>query len=74
LRFLWAKGFNAKNINEEMFPVRCWKCLLRKAVHSWAEKCGESFADDEEVETEVRKWLRKHSEYFYAAVFKALVK
>jgi hypothetical protein len=25
------------------------------------------FADDEEVETEVRKWLRQQSEYFYAA-------
>jgi hypothetical protein len=32
------------------------------------------FADDEEVETEVRKWLRKQSKDFYAAGFDALVK
>jgi hypothetical protein len=35
---------------------------------------GKLFADDEEVETEVRKWLRQHSTYFYAAGFDALVK
>jgi hypothetical protein len=34
---------------------------LRKAVHNWVEKCGKLFADDEEVETEVRKWLRQQS-------------
>jgi hypothetical protein len=34
----------------------------------------QSFADDEEVETEVRKWLRQRSKYFYAADFDALVK
>jgi hypothetical protein len=32
------------------------------------------FADDEEVETEVRKWLRQQSKDFYAAGFDALVK
>jgi hypothetical protein len=31
------------------------------------------FADDEEVETEMRKWLRQQSKYFYAAGFDALV-
>jgi hypothetical protein len=35
---------------------------------------GKCFADDEEVETEVRKWLRQQSKYFYAAGFDALVK
>jgi histone-lysine N-methyltransferase SETMAR len=35
---------------------------------------GKSFAYDEEVETEVRKWLRQQSKEFYAAVFDALVK
>jgi hypothetical protein len=35
---------------------------------------GKRFADDEEVETEVRKWLRKQSKDFYAAGFDALVK
>jgi hypothetical protein len=32
------------------------------------------FADDEEVETEMRKWLRQQSDDFYAAGFDALVK
>jgi histone-lysine N-methyltransferase SETMAR len=32
------------------------------------------FADDEEVETEVRKWLRQQSKDFYATGFDAMVK
>jgi hypothetical protein len=35
---------------------------------------GKRFTNDEEVETEVRKWLRKQSKDFYAAGFDALVK
>jgi hypothetical protein len=31
----------------------------------------ENFADDEEIETEVRKWLRQQSEDFHAAGFDA---
>jgi Holliday junction resolvasome RuvABC endonuclease subunit len=34
---------------------------------------GKGFADDEEVETEVRKWLRQQSKDFNAAGFDALV-
>jgi hypothetical protein len=33
-RFLWAKGFNAKDIHKEVFPVYCGKCLSHKAVHN----------------------------------------
>jgi hypothetical protein len=32
---------------------------------------GKCFADDEEIETEVRKWLRQQSKDFYAAGFDA---
>jgi hypothetical protein len=32
---------------------------------------GKRFADDEEAETEVRKWLRQQSKDFYAAGFDA---
>jgi hypothetical protein len=53
-----------------MFPVYFGKCLSRKAVHNWVER----FAEDIEVETEVRKWLRQQSKDFYAAGFDALVK
>jgi hypothetical protein len=35
---------------------------------------GKHFADDEGVETEVRKWLRQQSKDFYAVGFDALVK
>jgi hypothetical protein len=59
-RLLWAKGLNANYISKEMFSVYCGgKCFSRKAVHSWVEKRGKSFADDEEVETEERKCLRQ---------------
>jgi hypothetical protein len=35
---------------------------------------GKRISDDEEVETEVRKWVRQQSEDFCAAGFDALVK
>jgi transposase-like protein len=53
--FLWAKGLDAKDIRKEMSPVYGGKCLLRKAVYNWVQKCGKHFTDDEEVETEVCK-------------------
>jgi hypothetical protein len=56
---LWAKGLNAKGIRKEMFLVYYVKCLSRKTVHNWVEKRGRRFADDEEVESEVQKWLRQ---------------
>jgi hypothetical protein len=42
-------------------------------VYSVSEKRGKYFADDEEVETEERKWLRQQSKDLYAAGFDALV-
>jgi hypothetical protein len=59
--FLWTKGLYVKDIDKEIFPVYGGKCLSRKAVHNCVEKRDRHFADDEEVETEVRKWLRQHS-------------
>jgi hypothetical protein len=38
VRFVWAKGLNAKDINKEMIPIYGGKCLPRKAVHNWVEK------------------------------------
>jgi hypothetical protein len=49
VRFLWAKELNAKDIHKEIFPVYSGKCLSRKAVHNWVEKCFEGLskvADD----------------------------
>jgi hypothetical protein len=57
-----------------MFPVYGGKCLSRKAVHNRVEKRGRRFADDEEVETEVRKWLRQQPKDFSSEGFDALVK
>jgi hypothetical protein len=44
-------------------------CRVKRFTAVW-----QTFADDEEVETEVRKWLRQQSEDFCAAGFEALVK
>jgi hypothetical protein len=57
-----------------MLPVYGGKCLSCKAVHNWVEKRCKGFADDEEVETDVWKWLRQQSKDFYAGGFEALVK
>jgi hypothetical protein len=54
---LWTKGLNGKDINKEMLPVYNGKCLSREAVHNWVDKREKNFCDDDEVETEVRKWL-----------------
>jgi hypothetical protein len=49
VRFLWAKGLNAKDIHREMFPVYGGKCLLHKVAHNWVEKFSQGHskvADD----------------------------
>jgi hypothetical protein len=61
VRFLWAKGLNAKEIYKEIFLVYRGKCFSCKAVHNRVEQRDKSFSDDEEVETEVRKRLRQLS-------------
>jgi hypothetical protein len=48
--FPWEKGLNAKDIHKEMFPIYGGKCLWRKAVQNWAEKRGQRFADEKEIE------------------------
>jgi hypothetical protein len=60
---------------QRIFTNKCFlftvgKCLSRKAVHKLG---GKRFADDEEVETEMQKWLRQQSKDFYAAGFDALL-
>jgi hypothetical protein len=54
--FLWARGISMEDIDKEIFPAYGGKSLSRKALHKWVFKRS---ADDEEVETEVRKWLRQ---------------
>jgi hypothetical protein len=69
---LWAKGLNAKHIHKEIFVVYGGKCLSCKTVHSWVQKLPEILCV-EDVETEVRKWLRQQSKDLYATGFDALV-
>jgi hypothetical protein len=38
VRFLWAKGLNAKDIHKDFFPDYGGKCLSRKAAHNLVEK------------------------------------
>jgi hypothetical protein len=40
--------------------------LVFKAGHSWVKKRGKRFSNDEEVETEEWKWLRRRSKNFHA--------
>jgi hypothetical protein len=60
IRFLLAKGLNAKYFHKEMFPVYGGKFLSRKADHSWVKRRGSRFADDEEgaemVETRAKNF------------------
>jgi hypothetical protein len=44
-------------------------CRVKRFTTKW-----QNFDDDEEVKTEVRKWLRQKSKDFYAAGFVALAK
>jgi hypothetical protein len=74
---LWVKVLDAKDIHKEMFPVYGGKCLPCKAVHNWVKKLSiwrQTFADYEEVEMEVQKWLRQRSEDFCTVGFDALIK
>jgi hypothetical protein len=54
------------------------KCFLFTVGSVWHVKRfttgWQTFADDEEVETETRKWLRQQSKDMYAPGFDALVK
>jgi hypothetical protein len=59
VRFLWAKGLNAKDIYEEMFPVYGGKCLSHKMVHNSVEKFSHGHSKVTNDEMKVRKWLRQ---------------
>jgi hypothetical protein len=38
VRLLWVKGFSAKDIHKEMFPLYGGKCLLHKVAHNQLDK------------------------------------
>jgi hypothetical protein len=62
MRFLWAKGLNAKDIHQEMFPIYGGKCLSRKAAHNWVEEFSQGrskLADDARLCAEVAETTAK---------------
>jgi hypothetical protein len=71
VRFLFANRLNSKDIYNEMFPIYGGKCLSRTAGHHWVANVS---LMTEDVETEVRKWLRQQLKDFYSAGFNTLVK
>jgi hypothetical protein len=44
VRFLRAKGLNAKDIHKEMFSVYSGNCLSRKEVHNCVEEFSEGLS------------------------------
>jgi hypothetical protein len=63
---LWAAGLNAEDIHKEMFLFTVGSVCRVKRFHFG----GKRFADDEEVETEVQKWLRQQSKDFLCYGFR----
>jgi hypothetical protein len=56
MRFLRAKGHNAKNFCKEIYPVYSGKCFSRKAIHNWVETFSQGrskVADDARPGAEV---------------------
>jgi hypothetical protein len=41
MRFLWAEGTTAKDIDKEMLPTCGEHCLSHQAVHNWVHKFTE---------------------------------
>jgi hypothetical protein len=61
VHFVGTKDINAKDIHKEIFPVYGGSICRLKRLTGGSRNChfcGKSFADDEKIETEVRKWLR----------------
>jgi hypothetical protein len=69
--FFVRKRTHCKGFSKGMIPVYGGKGFV---MQSGLQLGGKRLADDEEVETEVRKWLRQQSKDFYAEGFDPLVK
>jgi hypothetical protein len=70
-----VRFYGQKDSMQRIFIKKCFLltvgCVYRVKRFSLGSKC---FADDEEAEIEVRKWLRQQLKDLYAAGFDALVK
>jgi hypothetical protein len=66
--FLWTKGLNAR-----LYVKKCYLFTVGSVCRVKRFTAGKRFTD-EEVETDVRKWLRQQSKNFYDSGFDELVK
>jgi hypothetical protein len=68
--------FHVQKDSMQKIPTKkCWLFMLGSICRvKQFHLGGKHFADDEEFETEVWKWLRQQSKDFYAAGFDALVR
>jgi hypothetical protein len=64
----------SRNFLNICLTARTWPLVTSFVWSAKNHLDGKRFADDEEVETEVRNWPRQQSKDFYAASFDALVK
>jgi hypothetical protein len=63
-----------KDSLQRIFIKKCFLFTVGSVCRvKHSQLSSKRFADDEEVETEVRKWLRQQSKDFYAAGFDAPV-
>jgi hypothetical protein len=72
-----VKELSAKNIQKKSFLFAVGSIYHVKRLTTGSAKNhlgGKYYADDEEVETKLRKWLRQQLKFFYAAGFDGLVK
>jgi hypothetical protein len=67
---MWAKRLNAKDIHKEMLFFTVGSvCRVKRS-----QQDGKLLADDQEIEREVRKWLRQQPKHFSVAGFDTLIK
>jgi hypothetical protein len=67
------KNYSGNFLNIRL-TARTWPLVTSSVWSANNHLGGRSAADDEEVATEVRKWLRQQSKSFYPVGFDALVK
>jgi hypothetical protein len=77
VQFLWAKDSMQRILIKKRFLFKEKSVCRVKRFATGSRNChliGKHFGVDEEIETELRKWLRQQSKDFYAAGFDPLVK
>jgi hypothetical protein len=56
MRFLWAKGLNAKDTNKEIFPVYGGKCFYVKRFTTGSRNSLNDVRKSQTMPDQVRKW------------------